>query len=190
MEGIDTIYGFLNYIYNNQKSVKESEINLIYEGIISHRITKTFASITEEKMEKDDESDPVQRKVFHVMVECLQNISKHANNSKSFNESQKRGIVMVAKSIGKYSIVTGNHIENQKIPELKAVLDNLNILTKEELNLLFKTKLKNNVLSDKGGAGLGFIDIARKTGEKLIFDFVPINETFSYFILLTTVVRN
>jgi len=38
-------------------------------------------------------------------------------------------------------------------------------------------------MSDKGGGGLGMIDIARKSGQKLDFNFLPVNNNFSFFSL-------
>jgi hypothetical protein len=38
-------------------------------------------------------------------------------------------------------------------------------------------------MSSKGTAGLGMIDIARKSGEKLEYDFQPINDKTTFFSL-------
>ena len=38
-------------------------------------------------------------------------------------------------------------------------------------------------MSDKGGGGLGMIDIARKSGQKLDFDFQQVDEEFSFYSL-------
>jgi hypothetical protein len=49
--------------------------------------------------------------------------------------------------------------------------------------------MKEGRLSEKGGAGLGFIDIRRKTGEKLDFHFLPITDKISFFLLTTLIPR-
>ena len=49
--------------------------------------------------------------------------------------------------------------------------------------------MKMGKLSAKGGAGLGFIDIARKSGNKLEYFFKEINSYSSFFILTTKVSR-
>ena len=41
--------------------------------------------------------------------------------------------------------------------------------------------------SKKGGAGLGLIEMAKKTGNKLDYDFITLDDEFSYFILSKTV---
>ncbi len=187
----NNVKGFLEFVYDFYRSMKAHEITLVYEGEITHQITKAFTSLTESNMAKDSESNNVQKKVFHVMVECLQNISKHADAFGTDNFLfAGRGIFMVSKSKSGYHVTTGNVIENNKIDELTKMLDNINSLDKEGLKELYKTQMKEGHLSDKGGAGLGFIDIARKTGNKLEFHFLPIDEESSFFLLTSSISRN
>ncbi|NOU17791.1 MAG: hypothetical protein HOO91_09555 [Bacteroidales bacterium] len=184
------VRGFLEFVYDFYKSMKAHEITLVYEGEITHQITKAFTSLTESNMAKEEESNTVQKKVFHVMVECLQNISKHAD---SFGSDDflfaGRGIFMVSKGDIEYHVTTGNVIENAKIEELSRILDHINVLDKEGLKQLYKTQMREGRLSEKGGAGLGFIDIARKTGRKLDYHFLSIDEETSFFILTSTISR-
>jgi hypothetical protein len=170
--------------------MKAHEITLVYEGEITHQITKAFTSLTESSMAKEDEDNSVQRKVFHVMVECLQNISKHAEeftpNDYLFSG---RGIFLVSKGDDEYSVTTGNAIDNDRIPELSSLLDTINKLDKEDLKELYKKQIKDGNLSEKGGAGLGFIDIKRKTGRELEYHFLPISDDTSFFLLTSTISR-
>ena len=184
------VKGFLEFVYEFYKSMKEHEITLVYEGEITHQITKAFTSRTESNMAKEEESNSVQKKVFHVMVECLQNISKHADDF-GMNDYlfSGRGIFMVAKGKDEYTVTTGNAIENEKMDDLKSLLEQVNQLDKEELTELYKKQIKEGRLSDKGGAGLGFIDIKRKTGKNLEYHFLPINDNASFFLLTSTISR-
>jgi len=69
-------------------------------------------------------------------------------------------------------------------------LENVNTLSKPDLDILYKKQLKEGSLSKKGGAGLGFIDIKRKTGKNLEFHFLPVNKSHSFFLFTTTIARN
>lgn len=180
--------GFLEFAYQLYKTMKTNEINLVYEGEVTQEITKTFTSLTEKSLSKNAESNTVQKKVFNVMVECLQNISKHADSLN--DEEERRGIVMVSKGDDSYNIITGNVIKNEKVPELKKSLELINSLDKEGLSTLFKQQIKETTISDKGGAGLGLIDIAKKTGSKLTYQFKELNQNVSFFILTSTIKRN
>src|SRR5208283_107367 len=133
------VKGFLEFVYEFYKSMKEHEITLVYEGEITHQITKAFTSLTESNMAKEEESNSVQKKVFHVMVECLQNISKHADDFGSNDYLfSGRGIFMVAKGKDEYTVTTGNAIENAKMGDLRNLLEQVNQLDKEELTELYK----------------------------------------------------
>jgi len=182
--------GFLEFVYEFYKTMKTHEITLVYEGEITHQITKAFTSLTESNMTREEESGMVQRKVFHVMVECLQNISKHADDfgTNDFLYSG-RGIFMVSKAETEYTVTTGNAVDNSKIEDMKQMLETINSMEKEELNELYKKQIKEGRLSDKGGAGLGFIDIKRKTGKRLEYHFLPIDDDISFFLLTSTIPR-
>jgi hypothetical protein len=181
--------GFLDFAYQLYKTMKTNEINLVYEGEVTQEITKTFTSLTEKSLAKSAESNQVQRKVFNVMVECLQNISKHADSMNEEGEEERRGIVMVSKSADSYSIITGNIIKNEKIAVLQSNLEQVNALNKDGLSDLYKKQIKEGRISDKGGAGLGLIDIAKKTGSKLSYQFKSLSENLSFFILTSTIKR-
>lgn len=180
----------LDFVYELYDKMKKNKVNLAYEGEITHQITKAFTSLTETNMAKEDDDNSVQKKVFHVMVECLQNISKHADRQSEIVTSKDgRGLFLVSKCDEEYNVTTGNVIKNEKIEGLKRMLENINSLDKEGLKAVYKQQIKEGRLSDKDGAGLGFIDIARKTGRKLVFEFLPIDENNSFFVLISTIDR-
>jgi hypothetical protein len=182
--------GFLEFVYGFYKGMKTHEITLAYEGEINHQIMKAFTTLAQGKMDKESEAIHVQKKVYHVMVECLQNISKHAFHNDVQPDSQlNRGILLVIKNENEYKITTGNVIESDHINELNESLSKINTLNKVELDKLYKTQLKEGELSKKGGAGLGFIDIKRKTGENLEFHFFPVDSRYSFFLLTSKIPR-
>lgn len=184
------VTGFLDFVYEIYESMRTREITLVYEGEITHQITKAFTSLAELDMVKEEEEGSIQRKVFHVMVECLQNISKHADSPQSDEFLYSgRGIFMVSRGDDCYNVISGNLVDVAKVEKLQASLDHVNSLNKEELKALYKAQMRDGRLSDKGGAGLGFIDIARKTGNPLEYHFRDIDEKTMFFILTSKIDR-
>lgn len=182
---------FLEFVHSFYKSMSEHKVQLVYEGEITHQITKAFTSLTETNMQLDEEAHSTQKKVFHVMVECLQNVGKHADCLDSLEGAKDgRGIFLVCKNDEEYTITTGNVVVTEKLNEMTVVLDKINSLDKDGLKQLYKQQIKEGRLSNKGGAGLGFIDIAKKTGNKLYYNFLTINEEYSFFVLTSTISRN
>ena len=76
-------------------------------------------------------------------------------------------------------------MKNSRVTKLSLgqITNGINKLSKEELKEYYKAVLNNGEMSMKGGGGLGMIDIARKTGEKLNFNFSPVDDKFSFFSL-------
>ena len=163
---------------------------LVYEGEFTQDITKSVLAMAERNMESMGEESGIKRKVFNVMVECLQNICKHAESFDENTYGKNTAIFMIGKHDSEYFITSGNPILSDKVADMSRKLEDINNLDKDGLKQLYKDIIKNGKLSSKGGAGLGFVDMARKSGKKLIFDFEPINEHLSFFSLKTTIPRN
>lgn len=178
------------FVYELYSQMKSNEVNLAYEGEITHQITKAFTSLTENNMAYASDPNSVQKKVFHVMVECLQNISKHAENPEgSGRKNEGRGLFLVSKGEEVYHVTTGNLITNDKVEPLKEILEKINSQDKVGLKKIYKEQIREGRLSEKEGAGLGFIDIARKTGNKLIYKFLPVDEENTFFVFISTISR-
>lgn len=182
--------GYINYIKKFHHRMKEYNFSLVYQGEVNQVITKSFASLAEKNMESSNESNAIKKKLFHVMVECLQNITKHTSEKRlKEGDVSGDGILIVGKYENEYDIITGNMIHNESIPSITEILENVNSLDKEGLKKLHMQKLKESTLSEKGGAGLGFVDIAKKTGEKLEYHFESIDDKKSFFVLKTKIPR-
>ena len=180
---------FLKSVFDFHREMVNRKFILVYEGEVNQNITKAFVAMTENRLEKENEERKIKKKVFNVMVECLQNIAKHSSSDDDAKGVGK-GIFIVGREDEDYVIITGNPIENSKIMALKAILDRVNKLDRDGIRALYMTAIKQNRISDKGGAGLGFIDIAKKTGSKLIYDFEPIDSELSFFLLKTKVTKD
>jgi len=82
-----------------------------------------------------------------------------------------------------YIVSTGNLIANEKIDQLKDKLERINSLDKEGLKELFTSSLYHQTGTTESTGNMGLIDMARKSGKKLIYRFEKINEEYSYYTL-------
>lgn len=195
-KGMNSNSQYMRFVVDFHNMMVNKKITLAYEGEVTQEITKAFTSMTERNLDKVEENGKIKKKVYHVMVECLQNISKHADDdsetaSNNLDEGlAKTGLFLIGSDHNEYFITSGNGIANENIPSLKEMIDNINSLNQDELKQLHKEKMRETAISDKGGAGLGFIDIARKTGNPLEYHFEPIDDKNSFFLLKTSIKRN
>jgi hypothetical protein len=164
----------------------EKDIMLVYCGEFSQDLNKTLLSFAERKFKAENVEDKIRIKIFNIMVEVLQNISK--NKVVNLGETAEvTPIFMLGTNNDDYIMISSNMIRNEKIPPLKSRLEQVNTLDKEGLKLLYKDVRLNATFSDASGAGIGIIDIARKSENKLFFKFEEINSEFSVFSLLVRV---
>jgi hypothetical protein len=100
----------------------------------------------------------------------------------------REGIFMIGIKNNKYSIYTGNFIEIANVELLKSQLDHFNELDKKSLAELYKTNLLvERKEKEKDGAGLGLIDVARYSSDRLGYDFKSIDEFSSFFSLCVSI---
>ena len=162
------------------------DVLMAFKGDISSELISNVLEVVESRMEDNSENSKVRKKVYNVLVESLQNPYHHIEIlPEEMHEEfdSKFGILVVSRVEGTYKISTGNFIKQEKVDVLKNKIDKINSMGKEELKDMYKFILNHQRLSDKGGGGLGLVDIARKTGNKLDYTFERFNEIYYFFNL-------
>ena len=174
--------------YEYYKNMDESNILLLFKGNITSDLVSSILKITESKLESIEDQPKTKRRVFNILVECLQNVYHHLDEREEGDSDDfKSAILMLGRrndgDNGGYVIITGNYILSDKVDGLTKRLNTLNAMDKEELRTEYQNVLANEGFSEKGGAGLGFIDMLRKSGQKLEFGFQKVDEKYSFFTI-------
>ncbi len=180
MAPMETPLKQIHSIMNDENAV------LIYSGEFNQDIVKSMLNYTEGKLESSGIDDLVRKKIFNVMVEQLQNITKHQYTDEDKQVVQPCFVLIEHEHY--YNLVTGNPIHVDTIQMVTDRINQVNSLNAEELKDLYKQARLNSRISEVGGAGLGFIDVARKTENKLDFGFYDIESAnYKYFTLKTQI---
>lgn len=159
---------------------------LVYKGPLDHESMKFFTSMAKEEIAESCPDKSTQRRIFHVMVEMIQNITKHSATSTTRGQ-QGNGLFVVGGNEKYFYVITGNVIDSDKVRDLEDAIESLNKMNKEELSKLYKTQIRGGELSVKGGAGLGLIDIIRKSENEFGYQFIRIDRDSQFFILKATI---
>lgn len=161
--------------------------NLIfhYKGNVDSDAISNVLELFDKKMIAANDSSKLRKKVYNVLVESLQNLYHHVDEvPEDFDEPAERfGALWIIKTDTGYNIVTGNFIYTDNIEKLEKRIQKINNSSHEEIRELYKFILSHQGLSSKGGGGLGLVDIARKTGNRLNYLFVKYNNEYSFFYL-------
>jgi len=179
---------------NNKKKELENlytemingDVLLAFKGDITPEILSNTLNIVESKLECINVKAAVKKRVYHLLVESLQNLYHHSDTPtdiEGINENEKFGCFILSLLDDKFRISTANLIQKKQKEYLEERISKINSLSKDQLRDLYKTTLNNDTFSDKGGGGLGLMDIARKTGNKLDYKFSAINDNCYFYRL-------
>ncbi|MFY0688728.1 MAG: SiaB family protein kinase [Cyclobacteriaceae bacterium] len=170
--------------------MQSTNVNIVFLGKITQKTIDGIADMTEGEMQIQNIDKKTSRKVYHVMIEALQNICKHADSTADFASNSledglaKDGIFLIGHNDdSEYFVTTGNQIMIDNAMRLRDVLEQINKLDNDGLKDLYRYKLQNSQLSDVGGAGLGFVDMAKKTGTKYEYYFEQTDDKYCFFVL-------
>ena len=179
----------MNFIFDLHKTMRTQRLILVYQGDFTQETTKSILTMAERSLEASEEDPAIKRKVFNVMVEALQNIVKHNAQTDGGVAPRHTAIFLIGKESNHYAIMCGNPVHKNSVSALKKTLERINSLDREGLKDLYKKIIQDATISDKGGAGLGFVDMARKSGEKLWYDFPEMSGDYCFFSLKVNVMR-
>ncbi len=171
-----------DFVMELMQSTGKEDLNYIYRGEFTQNLQQHILSLAEKNIEREKISGKIKKRVFHIMVESIQNISRHGD-AQDEDTSDYSSMFSIQKEKQWYYITTGNIIENSKVDDLRGKLDKINSLDQAELDKFYREVLGNGQLSAKGGAGLGLIEMVRKSGNKLSYEIEKVNDENSFFYL-------
>jgi len=162
------------------------EVLLAYKGNISAEWINGVLEGIEGKLDQANEDSKIKKKMYNVLVEGLQNLYHHVDElPEQLKESYdlKFGVLVIKKFEDGYKVSLGNFMNSNKTKYLKDKIDKINSLNAEELKDMYKFILNHQKLSAKGGGGLGLVDMARKTGNKLEYNFLEYDSDYYFYNL-------
>lgn len=173
--------------------MNEGDVLLAYKGSITTELITNVLEVIESKLDDVNTVSVVRKKVYNVLVESLQNLFHHIEDlPEDFRDEfdARFGVLVISKEPDSYRISTGNFIRSEKVQQLKEKIDKINSLSRDELKDMYKFVLNHQKLSAKGGGGLGLIDIAKKTGNQMVYSFNQYNNEYYFFNLNVFVTEN
>jgi hypothetical protein len=166
---------------------ESSKILMAHFGIISQDFINSLSEGVEELLISCNEKRALIKRIFSIFIEGLQNIKLHGE---LFEDGLRRGILIFAQNESRYKICLGNVIKNERIEAMTLRLNELNSRNDAETKALYMDVLSNGILSNKGGAGLGFITMKLKSKSKMNDRFYPLTESLSLFFVEMEVLRS
>lgn len=160
--------------------MSESEILLDYHGQVDLKVIEILLKRLRQNKEFTLLNRLTAKRVYSIVVECLENIFKNTIEFSSPDPKMDSHISVSIKHDRIY-IVSGNPVPESAKESLSKRLDRLNCLNETDLRALHEKRINREPVQGENGAGLGFICMSLKSRNKIDYKFKPLKKDYLYF---------
>jgi hypothetical protein len=169
------------------KKMCERHIVLDFQGAMSQDMLVGMAELIKSTPHRDLKKPTLIKKVFAVFIEMAQNIAHYSAERIHLNSKYQNGvgagIIVVTENQKIYTVTSGNLVNTSTITQITQRCDAINKMDREELKQFYKQQIKATRPSNRRGAGVGLIDIARKSGNSIQYKVTPVDDLNSFLVL-------
>ena len=160
-------------------SLEDDGALVFFRGKVSDGLLEYVLNTTTAKLENEGEDLMTRKKVFHVVVESLQNLINHAPKAEFFEKT----ILAISRKDQQYIVSTGNVVSKNRSEQLRESLNRINELDSSGLRKHYMNVLDSKKRSIDRGAGVGLIDMAKRSGEKIDYEFQEVTSDLVFFTM-------
>jgi hypothetical protein len=166
----------------------QQRIMLCFNGPISRSLIEEIGKALRNYLDTQQTAPAAAMDVFAAYIEMTQNI-RHYARRQGYSDEQASATVAVAQDAeGRYQVSAGNLVEHSDGERLVATIEGLASLDKAELKAAYKRQLRQpRDAASPSGAGLGLLDIARKSSHPLQASLQPLPSGQGFFSLTATI---
>ncbi len=173
------------------KGAADNKTVLSYKGFVDFEAIGDLIGLLKNKIADFDISLVTYKKVLVILIESLENIYKYyvsnGIDKVSLPQVSLPAFSIIRKQNGVIIISSSNIIKNEDMKPFADRLDRLNRLEFNDLRKLYRKTITNGHFSNQGGAGLGLIEMAKISNEKINYKFENLDKYFSRLTLIISI---
>ncbi len=159
----------------------QEQVLLSYSGKGSDELISNMIELAKDKLDRIESNVTVKKRVIHIIIEILQNIYHHQAEF-SLVDYQSFVFYMIQKEEA-YILVSGNYIPSDKTQLISDWIEHFSTLSSIELKKAYRRQLTNGAFTRRGGAGLGLLDIIRRSNGNVNYRVIPADKGHSFFLM-------
>jgi hypothetical protein len=157
-----------------------SGLFLDYAGMVDHETINHLLKTLKKSNEFLSLDKTTGKRLYAILVECLENIARHSIENPSIDQ-RFQPFISARKQNNKILIKAGNPVPENITAILVSKINIVNQTEDEALTDLYEKIINKEIRHGENGAGLGFILMKLKSGNKIDYSFVKISNNFSFF---------
>ena len=173
-------------IQNFYHQLQEKGIIFSFSGPISQSLLEGIGQTLKQKMSLEETSTNVIHKVFSIFVELMQNIINYSAQRVTpqvADQELSYGVLIVGKENDHFYIISGNYIQEDQKGPLQEKLAKIKSMDKDELKQYYKQQRRLQADDASKGAGLGFIEMARKATHPIEYEIANMENGYNFFVV-------
>ncbi len=158
-------------------------VMICFNGPFSHSVIEELGIAVRKYLESADAPTSRIADVFAVFVEQAQNLKNYTLGEPADSAepgSHRYGTLVIAREGDRYVVSSGNTVRALDVGRVVERLNAIVGLDKAALKIAYKERLRGSTAGE-GGAGLGFIDMARRASEPLRFSVRELSDNLVFF---------
>ena len=184
----------MSSIFEYFNMMKKDGITTIFNITFSAETIGNYAEIIEKHIPCDEMPPDVPGAIFSVFIEQVTNVLMYSERESRYSGKYGKvvdapmGVFTIGENEKSYFSQTCNVIKDEYVEFIRESIDHLNTLNKQELREYFKEQRRSeNTNPISKGAGLGFIEIAKRASAPIEYSFKPLEEEQVLFSMLVTI---
>lgn len=173
-------------LYEYYKQYSNNNIILAFKGALSQEILVEMGAFIKYKIGLDKKI----KRIFSVFVELSQNIM-HYSAEREFVERDKKeigvGIIVFTEDKNDFFVISGNLINKASKENLIKRFEEIRGLDADQLKKLYSEKRRQPPEEGSKGAGLGIIEIARKSNNQLSYSITDVDDDSAFLKVIVKI---
>lgn len=162
----------------------KTEPILHYKGVIEYETINTLIRQLQDEFSSRNFPITLYKRILVVMIELLENIYKYCD-SKCLSQYTEDTFpeILIEKNDNHFVIQVSNPVSAEQAAKLEARLKKLTSLNTDRLMEAYKKTITDGKFTEKGGAGLGLLEIAKISALPLKYSFTPIDASHQKYLI-------
>lgn len=170
-------------LYDLRNEFDKSGIMTCFNGPFSHSIIEEIGKAVRNHLAAESISQDAVLDVFAVYIEMAQNVRNYLTVRNISQTDAASSIITIAKKDSSYIVSSGNIILQEDIQSICKRIEEINDMTPEERKKQYRELLRQEAVPGVLGAGLGLLEIAKRTSDKMRCSIRPIDESFGFITI-------
>lgn len=167
-------------LYKLRNEFDKSGIMMCFNGPFSHSIIEEIGKAVRNHLAAENIAQAAVLDVFAVYIELAQNVRNYLSLREITQTDAASSIITIARKGEAYAVSSGNIVLKADGESLCRRIDEVNIMTPEERKRQYRELLRRDTKPGALGAGLGFLEIAKRSSAKMSCSIQTVDNTCSF----------